>query len=109
MRKMFDYRCLECGASYTFLVEDSERDNVRECIHCDGGDVVRVPSAPNVLRATYPDGKVGGRRGENFRKLREASKLECEMMNLPPEKRGEHRKAIRELKEVKKGEDKWKG
>jgi len=57
----------------------------------------RVYEAAGIMVNSYLDGQS---RGDTYNKLKEAAKLEADSMNLPPAKRTEHNKAIKELKKL---------
>ena len=79
---------------YDVMKKRSERDTASTCPECEGVGT-RTISVPNAMVASYPDGR---KRGDTYQKLKEASKLESERMNLPPDKRGDINKQIKELK-----------
>ena len=96
------YECLECGDGERLerLVRYAERDE-QECDHC-GETLVRRPSGA-VMNTRICESFVDGTdRGDEWRKLKEANKIELESYDLPPEKRAAHTKEANKLKKVKK-------
>lgn len=94
--------CAECEIGCEISRSIADRNTPPEgeddvCL-CEKPSWKRVYEAPMVLRASYLDGQS---RGDTYNKLKEASRLERESMELPPEKRGDHRRAIKELKKLK--------
>ena len=66
----------------------------------------RVMQLPQVrtekLSASFLDGHVPASKKKDFDDLKQAAKIEADSYNLKPEDRKEHKKAIKQLKEVKK-------
>ena len=100
--RVYLYECETCdpGERFERLVVYEERDS-QVCESCDS-PLTRRPSGATMntrKSATYVDGKD---RGDDYRKLKEAGKIEAEMCNLPPAKRGEHEREIGKLRRAKK-------
>jgi len=66
----------------------------------------RIMQMPNIrtdkLSVSFLDGHVPASKKRDFDDLKQAAKIEQDSYNLKPEDRGEHKKAIKQLKEVKK-------
>jgi len=94
-----DFTCSveTCQHQWWESIPRSEDSGVRECPECGGLGLKVFRSVPNSMFTAMPDGTD---RGDTYRKIKEAAKLETEMYNLPREKRGEHQKQIKELKKV---------
>lgn len=91
------YACSGCGHHFDSLVRRSEREEPEvECPLCESmlGKQDEALSAPNVMRASWPD----GRRTDTAKDLIEASKVEAESFNMPPEKRAAHKKEVAKLR-----------
>lgn len=98
--KSIDIQCQNPDCKHTVygeVVRKEEVDDRWECPAC-GGEMKHQPflTAPLPLRASYADGQ----RRKGFRELAEASRIEADSYNLPPEKRGHHNDEIRKLKKV---------
>jgi hypothetical protein len=92
-----DVRCTDCETVWNELATDEELEkNEWTCDNC-GGIGSRTMSAPTVLQASYPDGT----KRKGFEDLKKAAKLETQMYNLPPNKRGEIKKEIHERRKIK--------
>ena len=94
--------CKNCEYVWPILVNredelliDKEDEICEQC----GSQGEKTVAAPTVLRASFPDGT----KRKNFADLREVSKLRKQMYNTPPDKRGEFKKAIKEIS--KKGKE----
>jgi hypothetical protein len=90
-----DIRCDKCDLVAATLVERSERDSSWECPDC-AGTMTRTISAPNITRKSFVDGT----KRKGFADMKEAVRVEREMMDLPHDKREGHHRAIRELKKI---------
>lgn len=90
-----DIRCDKCDLVAATLVERLERDSSWECPDC-AGTMTRTISAPNITRKSFVDGT----KRKGFADMKEAVRVEREMMDLPHDKREGHHKAIRELKKI---------
>jgi hypothetical protein len=90
-----DIRCDTCDLVAATLVERSERDGSWECPDCMG-IMTRTISAPNITRKSFVDGT----KRKGFADMKEAVRVEREMMDLPHDKREGHQRAIRELKKI---------
>ena len=95
--RMVDVRCPSCGEREQLCDLNSEVHTCSECT--EEVEIVNTSGAPMPLRASYHDGY---QRPDDWRKLKEANKLKCEMYDRPVEKRGDISKEIRKLSEVKK-------
>lgn len=98
-----DFICEECGLRWDELVDRDTKDEPQEveCKHCEHKQTSkRVIAAPMVAEESLPD---GWRRKHNdsYKRLREASKIRREEVNLRPDKRSDHRKEINKLKRGK--------
>lgn len=95
----YTWECAECEIGLQVSSSIADRDTPPtegECL-CTTPNWRRVMEAPMVLRASYLDGQG---RGDNWQRLKEANRLEREAASLPAEKRGDHQKAIKELKKL---------
>ena len=94
------FRCedKECDHVFGELVARSEDTGTSTCPRC-GGRSSKIVSAPNGLHASYHDGVD---RGDDYKKLKEAAKIERKMYDLPPAKRSEHASEIKKLKKSNK-------
>jgi hypothetical protein len=88
-----DIRCEECDLVTDILIDRDEQGGTWGCPDC-GGPMSKTLSAPNFTRASYVDGT----KRKGFAEMKEAVKVEREMMDLPPSKREEHQKLINKLK-----------
>jgi predicted RNA-binding Zn-ribbon protein involved in translation (DUF1610 family) len=95
-----DLLCNTCStrAIATLPTEEATYEARWECPDCGQKELKRVPSAPNLMKAAYPDGY----KSKHSQDLREASQLEIAMSDLPQDKRAGIVKEIRKLKELKK-------
>lgn len=91
-----DIRCADCDLVTDIMIDRDERSSTWGCPEC-GGPMSKTISAPNFTRKSYVDGT----RRKGFAEMKEAVKLEREMMDLPPEQRKGHQRAIKELKKIK--------
>jgi putative FmdB family regulatory protein len=93
--RTYDYLCDDCGHRSSGLQVRDEQPDTLPCPECEGISRETI-GAPAPLRHSHHDGY---RRGGDYQLIKEASKLETTMYNLPHEKRGEHKKKIKELKQ----------
>lgn len=95
--KSINIRCQECKHVWHDLIE-REDENLEdfECPECGSLAGVKTLSAPNVLRASYHDGK------RRFDDLREINSLRKERADT---KRSERTKINRELRKLKGSTD----
>lgn len=97
--RTYDFRCIICaelcpaGWNGEFfevvgIDEDGEiQGSTPPCPGCgEYRSVIRIPSAPTVLKASWPDGR---KRPDSWYIQREAAKLRKESFRKRPEKRGE--------------------
>ena len=91
-----DIRCEECDLVTDILIDRDEQGGTWGCPDC-GGPMSKTLSAPNFTRVSYVDGT----KRKGFSEMKEAVKLEREMMDLPANKREGHQRAIKKLKETK--------
>jgi len=97
-----DYQCEECGHVWTELNARDNRPDKLDCeAECGLGELsaIKLFSSPTPLRHSFHDGV---NRGDSWKKLKEASKLNKQMLGMPHEKRGELRSEIRKLKKTDK-------
>lgn len=75
--------CESCGSSYAETMERelATYENRFNCSHCGEPVAKRIPSAPNVLKASWPM----GRTTSTSQDLKEASRLRVEAASAPPE------------------------
>lgn len=90
-----DIRCQDCDLVTDIIIDRDEQGGTWGCPEC-GGAMSKTLSAPNITRASYVDGT----KRKGFEDMKQAVRVEREMMDLPPEKRSEHKKAIKELKKI---------
>lgn len=77
-----DIKCGVCEHVFDDLVQRPPADfNVTAyvCNEC-GGEAYRIPSAPNPLRASHPDGYS---KGPGYQAVKEAAKLRAARANMP--------------------------
>jgi len=91
-----DFECSACGTRFDRIVRRSE-DNGETTCEC-GGTAKKILSIPKGMHTAMQDGVD---RGDAYRKLKEAARLDKEMVNLPHDQRGDHQKQIAELKKLK--------
>ena len=78
-----DLWCEHCGTRsiVTMLRAEATYEARWDCVECGGEQAVkRVPSAPMVAKASYPDGY----KRKGFQELKEANHLRIEASNLKP-------------------------
>ncbi len=99
--KSIDIRCANesCGIVYTEIVDSTDVDNDFVCIMC-GETAKRTISAPNVLKASWPDGH--REKTANWKDLKEIGKLEREATNIAQNRAPGDRTEIKKELEVKK-------
>lgn len=97
-----DIQCLTCSTKEIEIIDREDKEAswewTWECPHCQQ-EMKRVFSAPVILKATYLDGQ--RKKDGGYRDLLEASRLESDMMNLPPSQRAGHARQIQQLKRLK--------
>lgn len=94
-----DFACqnAECKHGWHETIRRSEDTGVRDCPEC-GSEAIKVfRTVPNGMFRALPDGTD---RGDVYRKLKEADRINREMVKLPHDQRGEHQKQIKELKKI---------
>jgi hypothetical protein len=94
--RSFDFKCPACQLVETH-VEDTENIEEHLCTMC-GEKMDRLFGAPQVLKASWPDGKC---IDQATRDLQKSYKVESEMFSLPNNKRAEHKKEIKRLRKTK--------
>ena len=94
-----DARCSECDSVFPALVDRDNPDEPVPCKYCPGVGH-RTISAPTVLKASWPDG-YREKNHADFVRLKEASKLECELAKQDANRKAGDRKQLKELKELK--------
>ena len=102
MLKSRMWECPVCSHYFDGLIDDAHRDTGTLCPLCEAPCAIEDEkiTAPNVstrISASKPDGLTT----DATKRLVKAAKVESEMFNLPPSKRGEHKDEIRRLKSVK--------
>lgn len=99
-----DLLCELCNTRTPVTMRRSEAtyENRWNCDSCrEFNTVKRVPSAPMVAKASYPDGY----KRKGFQDLKEAARLEVEKVNLPLEQRTQVKHEIDRLEQrVSKGD-----
>lgn len=95
-----DLLCDGCNfEEYGRLIDRAEKDDTFDCPNCGEHQMKRAfLTAPSIMTAALPDGV----RRKGFKEMAEAARLEAASFDLPPDKRGDINKAIKDLKEVKK-------
>ena len=89
-----DYFCMGCECRFHSLEERSEVRPNLPCPRC-AGSAMKAIGAPRVMKKAYLDGQ---RKGDGtWQKMKEASDLEIESLDLRPEKRVEYQKEIHKL------------
>ena len=95
-----DLLCESCGARAVATVprEEASYETRWQCEECLEPTLKRIPSAPTVLKASWPDGY----RSKHSQDLKEASQLEIAMADMPQDKRAGISREIRKLKELRR-------
>jgi len=75
-----DLKCFNCEQYYvdTFDREEATYEARWECAECGEQDVRRIPSAPNVMKASYPMGV----KRKGFEDLLEANDIMTELAGM---------------------------
>ena len=94
-----DIRCADCDLVASTLVDREEIATLKEweCPDCQGS-MTRTVSAPNQTRKSFTDGT----KRTGMQDLKEASRLQIDMAELPHDKRAGISKEIKDLKRIKK-------
>ena len=96
----YDYRCDNCEIVIEEFRKYEDRDTPAECMMCKGPMNKTWVTMPGITRASYIDsGKTS--RAKDLHDLKEVAKLEVQKANLPPDKRGEINKEIKERSKLK--------
>ena len=91
-----DFLCKSCQhRTWETIPRDDAFSYTPECPQCSA-QMIKVPSAPRVMRASYPDGT------NRFADFKEAAKLESAMYDLPESERAGIKKEIKKIEEIKK-------
>ena len=93
-----DLYCPECNLKTwdTLPKPEATYENRWDCPSCGAKQSVkRIPSAPMVAKASYPDGY----KRKGFQDLQEAARLEVEKINLPLEQRAQVKHEIDRLEQ----------
>ena len=91
-----DIRCEDCDLVTDILIDRDEQNGTWGCPECSG-PMTKTLSAPNITRASYVD----GHKRKGFQEMKEAARIERQMLDLPPAQRGDATRAIKELKKIK--------
>lgn len=102
--------CKACYFNWPELIKKEHRGHDFDCIKCgEIGTVQERLTAPNLIGAGTRDGVptgafIDGQRAktEEWKKMKEATKLEIESYEMPYKKRKQINKEINKLKEIKK-------
>lgn len=93
-----DLLCEKCGLRTVVTMPRSQAtyENRWNCDDCrEFNTVKRVPSAPLVAKASYPDGY----KRKGFQELKEANHLRTELAGLPGEERAKAEREIDRLEQ----------
>ena len=93
-----DLYCPECNLkSWDTLPKSEATYEVRwDCPNCGASQSVkRIPSAPMVAKASYPD----GHKRKGFQELKEANHLRTELAGLPGQERAKAEREIDRLEQ----------
>ena len=93
-----DLWCEACNKRYvtTLLRVEATYENRWDCPECSGEQTVkRIPSAPNVMRASYPTGY----KRAGFQEMKEAAALQVELAGLPGQERAKAEREIDRLEQ----------
>lgn len=93
-----DLYCPECNQrSWDTLPKSEATYEARwDCPNCGASQSVkRIPSAPNVMRASFPSGY----KRAGFQEMKEAAALEVERMSMPTEQRAKVKSEIDRLEQ----------
>jgi hypothetical protein len=91
----YDYHCAECQEVTVENFSYDERPQFVKCDHCDSNEAEYRIASPMVMERGLPDGLRA--KKDDWKKLREASKLNVEMARTPVGKRAEMRKEMDKL------------
>lgn len=94
-----DVRCAGCGSVFPALVDRETPDELVPCV-C-GAQAQKTISAPTVLKASWPDG-YREQNNPDFIRLKEASKLECELARKDANRKPGEIKGLTEINSLKK-------
>lgn len=95
-----DLWCETCNTRTVTTMRRSEAsyENRWNCDQCrEFNTVKRVPSAPMVMKASYPSGT----KRSGFQELKEANNLRAEISGLPPVERAKAESEINRLEQRK--------
>lgn len=91
--RAIDILCNTCEHKWDDLIEVGELESAQLCPSCGERDGYRTISAPNGMRAAYPDGT----KRKGFAVMKEASKLNVAASQASPSARKEIEKEIRKM------------
>lgn len=99
----YDFKCGDCGHQDIFILSYEDRDKERRCNKCGDFMIRFYAKMPGVTKASYIDSNKTARAKE-MADMKQAAKLESEAGNLDKSSQEyrETKKAIRELKSIKK-------
>ncbi len=95
-----DLYCPACNLKTwdTLPKVEATYDNRWDCPSCGASQSVkRIPSAPMVMKASYPSGT----KRSGFQELKEANNLRAEISGLPPTERAKAESEINRLEQRK--------
>lgn len=102
--RSYDFRCRTCDCDFDAIVEILEEVDaegittiecrIPECLRCHSADVIRVPSAPSILKASFPDGR---KRQDSWYIGKEAADIRKSGFGKNPKKRDETERQAKNL------------
>lgn len=96
-----DIMCTKCGKEWDELLDREKRDDPVQCSDCQELTGIRVIRGVNFLAPSRHMGKDEFKRDKVRQNHIEATRIEKDSFNLPPNKRAEHKKEIKRLKSTK--------
>lgn len=94
---MYSYVCGSCGEQHDQLISYANRESPVTCPEC-GEQATYVVSAPSI-RTSDSASRVDNAKPAWYENWKAASKIRKEALNLPENKREEHRKEVKARKE----------
>lgn len=96
------FTCNNCQHYFEDLVQREDKDLSQMCPECNVNDSRRAIVAPQFMRPSLHIGPNEVAGNTTYKKLKEAVHLEVEMANLEHDKKGDIKKAIKELRSTNK-------
>lgn len=101
MPPVYPFQCPKCGLTEELVCSISEYDKLSKMMQCvdDTAMMDRIYEPVSVMQVASPDG-YGKKHDSSYQKMKEAAKLDVERASLPPSKRGDINRAIKQLRQV---------